>query len=147
MSMSTALPQLTEEKRAKYTRFIRKFRRNNKALLGFAFVLLLLGAAAFIAHSFVGILALGVFGYYATRPICGRFRRIVDSERWAATLTVLVVLLPTLLLVLLAIVRLVRGIQALAERTDAPLLAGQLGQLELLPSTQRARWRDAGSAV
>lgn len=45
--MSTALPQLTEENRAKYTRFARKFRRNGKAILGFTFVLLLLFVAAF----------------------------------------------------------------------------------------------------
>lgn len=47
MSMSTALPRITEEKRARYSRFVQKFRSNNKAIIGFTLVLLLLFVALF----------------------------------------------------------------------------------------------------
>jgi len=58
------------------------------------FVLALTAVAGFIAYSFVGMIVLGVFGYYATRPIDRRMESVVDSEGLAASLTVLVVLVP-----------------------------------------------------
>ena len=42
------------------------------------FILLLAGAAAFIAYSLIGMVVLGVFGYYATRPI---YRRLDTNYR------------------------------------------------------------------
>ena len=79
------------------------------------YVSVLLGAALFIAHSFVAILVLGLFGYYATRPIRSRFQRVVDSKRVAAGLTALTVLLPLLMLTLYAGLRTVQQIQARFE--------------------------------
>ena len=63
------------------------------------YVLALAIAAAYVGHAFVGILVLGVFGYYATRPICVRVSEVVDSDRLAATATVLVILVLLLIIV------------------------------------------------
>ena len=64
-----------------------------------AFVLILAVAAAFLAYSFVEILVLGVFGYYATRPIYRRLARRIDTDGIVAGITVLLVVVPILLLV------------------------------------------------
>ena len=64
-----------------------------------AFVLVLALAAAFLAYSFVEILVLGIFGYYATRPIYRRLAHHVDRDGLVAGITVLVVVVPILLLV------------------------------------------------
>lgn len=64
-----------------------------------AFVLALAVIAGFVAYSFVGMAVLGVFGYYATRPICRRLADRIDSDGIAAGITVLLVVVPILLLV------------------------------------------------
>lgn len=63
------------------------------------FIVLLAIVAAFLAYSFVGMIVLGVFGYYATRPVNRRLRTTVDSNSIAASITVLVVVVPILLLI------------------------------------------------
>jgi len=63
-----------------------------------AFVLLLGVAIAYVVGSFIGLTVLGLFGYYATRPICVRLRSVTGSRQLAATLTALSVLVPILLL-------------------------------------------------
>lgn len=62
------------------------------------FILILAAAAAFIAYSFVGLVVLGVFGYYTTRPIYQRLNDAIDSDGIAAWVTVLLVLLPIVIL-------------------------------------------------
>ena len=64
-----------------------------------SFIFLLALVAAFLMYSFVGMIVLGVFGYYATRPVNRRLRRTVDSDNIAASITVLVVVVPILLLI------------------------------------------------
>jgi len=54
--------------------------------------------AGYIAYSFVGILSLGIFGYYATRPIYREIRGVIDSDSIVAWVTIVVVLGPILLL-------------------------------------------------
>lgn len=72
----------------------------DRARIGWwAFVLVLAVAAAFLAYSFVEILVLGVFGYYATRPIYRRLSHHADRDGLVAGITVLVVVVPILLLV------------------------------------------------
>lgn len=66
------------------------------------FVFLLAGVAAYLTYSFVGLLVLGVFVYYATRPIYQRIARRIDSDSIAAGLTVLLVLVPIIFLILYA---------------------------------------------
>lgn len=97
-----------------------------------------LGAvAALIAHAFVGVIALGLFGYYATRPICARFKRFVDSRSLAATLTVLVVLLPTLVFATIAAIRLFTQVQQLLGNAPAASVITRIAGLEALPQAQR----------
>ncbi|WP_255196176.1 AI-2E family transporter [Halorarius litoreus] len=103
------------------------------------YVAALSAVALFIAYSFVGVLVLGLFGYYATRPICERISRVVDSDRRAAMLTVLVVLFPTLLVVLYTGAQLVRRIQPLLDGIDDPVLAGQIWRSGILSGPQRAQ--------
>lgn len=79
------------------------------------YVLALAGVALFVGHSLVGLLVLGLFGYYATRPICQRISEFTDSERIAAALTVLTVLVPVFLVVFYAGYRI---LQQLRPRLD-----------------------------
>ncbi|WP_372479034.1 AI-2E family transporter [Halomicrobium sp. HM KBTZ05] len=96
-------------------------------LFWWLYVVVLAGAALFIAHSFVGILVLGLFGYYATRPICHRFEAVTESEQLAAALTVLTVLVPILVLVLYATLRLVQQSRRLLDESVASMIAERLG--------------------
>lgn len=99
------------------------------------YMLVLAGATAYLAYSFVGMLVLGVFGYYATRPICDRLRRVVDSRRLASTLTVLAVLVPTLLLVLYAGTQVVHQVQQQLGGSAASMLAARLFGIDSLPAS------------
>jgi len=103
------------------------------------YVLVLAGAALFLAYSFVGILVLGLFGYYATRPICNRVSRLVDSDRIAAVLTVLVVLLPILLVVLYAGAQVVTSIDQAFGGTALSALATRVAGLDAIPLERRAQ--------
>jgi len=103
------------------------------------YVLVLAGAALFLAYSFVGILVLGLFGYYATRPICNRVSRLVDSDRIAALLTVLVVLLPILLVVLYAGAQVVTSIDQAFGGTALSALATRVAGLDAIPLERRAQ--------
>ncbi|WP_135819649.1 AI-2E family transporter [Halostella litorea] len=99
------------------------------------FVLALGVVAAYIAQAFVGMLVLGAFGYYATRPIYRRVSVAVDSDGIAATLTVLAVLVPVVLLLLYAGFQLFQAVQDLTgSATGGPLLGGYLNAL---PDQQR----------
>ena len=85
---------------------------HDRARIGWwLFILALAAVAAFIAYSFVGMIALGIFGYYATRPINRRVEAVVDSESIAAWITVLAVLLPLVVLLLYAGFRLITQIE------------------------------------
>ena len=66
------------------------------------FMFVLAGAAIFLAYSFIGMLVLGAFGYYATRPIYRRVAAIIDHNGIAAGVTVSLVIVPIVLLVLYA---------------------------------------------
>ena len=103
------------------------------------FVLALAGATLFVAHAFVGILVLGLFGYYATRPICDRLDRHIESDRLTASLTVLVVLLPVLLLFIYAGVEVVHQVQQAFGGTALSALATSIAGIDFLPIEQRAK--------
>jgi predicted PurR-regulated permease PerM len=107
-------------------------------LAWWAFVAVLGLAALYIAHVFVGLLVVGVFGYYATRPICRRLSRVIDSEPLAASATVLLVLVPILLVTLIAGVRIVSQVGAALADSDGLLgLVGENFALDALPEEQR----------
>ncbi|MBX0294454.1 AI-2E family transporter [Halomicroarcula sp. F27] len=96
---------------------------------------------AFVAARFTGILVLGVFGYYATRPISRRMSRLVDSDRLAATFTVLVVLLPIFLLLSVLVVRAAQRARQFLNGSNTVSLLGQLPSLDSLSSVQRQQLR------
>lgn len=87
------------------------------------FVLALAVVAGFIAYSFVGMIVLGVFGYYATRPINRRVEAVVDSEGLAAWITVMIVLAPLVAILFYAGFRLFSQIRE--------VLGGSAGLLSL----------------
>jgi len=90
------------------------------------YVAVLTAAALFIGHAFIGILVLGLFGYYATRPICARFDRVVDSHALAAALTVATVLVPVLVLTIYALVRVYLQVQQQFEGSVLSILISQV---------------------
>ncbi|NHN49735.1 AI-2E family transporter [Halostella sp. JP-L12] len=100
----------------------------DRARLGWwLFVLALAAAAAFIAYSFVGLIALGVFGYYATRPVYQRLKAVIDRDGLAAWLTLLLVLGPILIMLGYAGVRTFQQAQAwFGSPEQVPLLGAQL---------------------
>ncbi|MFQ3295290.1 MAG: putative PurR-regulated permease PerM, partial [Natrialbaceae archaeon] len=63
-----------------------------------------LGAAlaaifAYVLHAFLGTVLLGIFIYYATRPIHRRLRRRIDQPTLAAATALVLLALPVLLLI------------------------------------------------
>ncbi|MFD1600811.1 AI-2E family transporter [Halobellus rarus] len=109
------------------------------------YVAALAAAAAFIAHSFVGILVLGLFGYYATRPICTRFTTVFGSKRVAAGLTAVTVLFPILVLTLYAGVRMFQQIQRQFEESVLSMLASRVVGVDVEENGPGALLRDPPS--
>ena len=93
------------------------------------FVAILAVAVAFIAHAFVGILVLGVFGYYAIRPISDHISEHVGTERRAAMLTIATVLVPVLLLLVYASANLLRLLQERLGQDMVKMLTSRLQAL------------------
>jgi len=99
------------------------------------FVALLAAVAAYLAWRFVGLLVLGVFGYYATRPIGDRVGEVVGRDWLAAGITVLLVLVPVIALSLYAGSQLLLALRGFLTGTVDPVaLLGQyfgLGDVSL----------------
>ncbi|MFC6826110.1 AI-2E family transporter [Halopelagius fulvigenes] len=112
---------------------------DDRARIGWwVFILVLAAAAAFIAYSFVGMFVLGVFGYYATRPIYQRLKSTLGSDSISAALTLLVVLLPIFALVSFAGFQLFQQIQQSLGGVTGPLaLVEQYFGIGPLGSEQR----------
>ena len=86
--------------------------------------LLALGlGVAFIGYSFVGMFVLGLFLYYAARPVCDRIEGVVDRDGVAAGLTLAGFVVPILL---------VLGYVGLAALRDAASFSGTTGVGSLL---------------
>jgi predicted PurR-regulated permease PerM len=101
------------------------------------FIGLLALLAGYIAYSFVGLLALGVFGYYATRPIYDEVDEYVDSDSMVAWATVLIVLVPIFLLALYTTFQAFTQVQQfLATGSDLPGIASNL-PTDVIPGDQR----------
>ena len=99
------------------------------------FVLLLSIVAAYFVYSFVGMIVLSVFGYYATRPVNRRLRRAVNSDAVAASITVLMVVVPIMLLIGYVGFNLFQQLQQMIG--TGGLAAFGLVDLSALPPTQR----------
>lgn len=110
---------------------------DNRVRVGWwAFILALAVAAAFIVYSFIGMVVLGVFGYYATRPICRRLARHIESDGVAAGGTVLLIVAPIVLLVAYIGIRLVQQVQQAFDTGGSAVFGGVL-DLGALPDKQR----------
>lgn len=105
---------------------------DRNAVFWWLYVVVLAGAALFIAYSFVGILVLGLFGYYAIRPICTRFETVIESKPLAAALTVLIVLVPVLVLALYAGLRVFQQIRPLLGESVVSMLTSRFAGLNAL---------------
>ncbi|WP_435152168.1 AI-2E family transporter [Haladaptatus sp. DFWS20] len=109
---------------------------DNRSRIGWWLFVLALGvAAAFIAYSFVGMLVLGIFGYYATRPIYRRLSSLTDSDGVVAGLTLVIVLLPVVLLAFYAGIHVVQQAQQLLGSTSGVPIPGNV--LDALSNEQR----------
>jgi len=109
------------------------------------YVSVLVGAALFIAYSFVGILVLGVSGYYATRPISTRFETATESKPMAAGLTALTVLVPVLLLALYAGIRILQQIQRQFDESVFSMFLSRFLGLDVEETDPAALLRDPPS--
>ncbi|MDZ5810908.1 hypothetical protein U4E84_06070 [Halorubrum sp. AD140] len=113
----------------------------SRSRLGWWVFVLLLGlAVAYVVGSFIGLVVLGLFGYYATRPICDRLRSVTGSRHLAATLTALSVLVPILILFVLVGLRLFQVVQREFEGGEfVDTLVGRITGVDALPMEQRER--------
>jgi predicted PurR-regulated permease PerM len=92
--------------------------------------------AAYLIYSFVGMAVLGVFGYYATRPIYRRVARVIDADGIAAGATVLLIVVPLLALVFYTGFHIVQQLQQ-ALGSSVPALLATYIDLGSLPAEQR----------
>ncbi|WP_262175399.1 AI-2E family transporter [Haloarcula laminariae] len=87
-----------------------------------------------IGHRFVGLLALGLFGYYATRPISDRVGELVESDGLAAALTVLTVLVPVFLVATYAGLQLLQQVRRRFDRGVVAMLTNRFGNVDAVPA-------------
>ncbi|MDS0280957.1 AI-2E family transporter [Haloarcula onubensis] len=104
-----------------------------------AYVAALAVAVAVIGATFLDLLALGLFGYYATRPVYDRLDGVVDSDHLAATLTVLTVLVPVFLVAIYAGLQIARQVR---RRFDQGVVAALNSRLTHLDAVPRWLWTD-----
>lgn len=101
------------------------------------FIFVLAIVATYIAYSFVGMIVLGVFGYYATRPIYRRLKKRIDSDGFAAGLTITLVLLPIIVLMFYAGFQAFQQAQQVLGGSTGFALTWEYFNLEALSNTQR----------
>ena len=97
------------------------------------FILGLTATGAFIAYSFIGLLVVGVFGYYATRPIYRQVEEVIDSDGIAAGVTVALIVVPILLISVYAGFQIVHQIQQVLGGGAIEAVRSYFG-LQSLPS-------------
>ncbi|WP_336023292.1 AI-2E family transporter [Halobellus salinisoli] len=118
---------------------------NRSSTFWWLYVSVLVGAALFIAHTFIGILVLGVSGYYATRPISNRFETVTGSKWRAAGLTALTVLIPVLVLALYAGIRILLQVKQQFDESVFSLLVSRVLGLDVEESSPAALLRNPPS--
>jgi len=88
------------------------------------YLLVLAVGVVYVGYSFVGMFVLGVFLYYASRPVCDRVSDRIGNDGVAAGLTLAGIVVPILLIV---------GYVLLAGLRDAATLSGVPGSGLLAP--------------
>jgi predicted PurR-regulated permease PerM len=99
------------------------------------YVVALAVLVAVIVHQFLDLLTLGVFGYYATRPISDRLDPMVGSDRIAASLTVLTVLVPVFFVAIYAGLRILQQLRRRVDESVVTVLTERFGNLEAVPDS------------
>lgn len=93
----------------------------NRGRLAWWIIILVLGAIlAYILHSFIGTFLLGLFVYYATRPIYNRLQQRALPRSVAAAVSLVVVALPALLLLAYTVSIGLRELSAVASTGLGP---------------------------
>ncbi|GAB3699136.1 AI-2E family transporter [Halorubrum pallidum] len=103
-----------------------------------AFILFLGAVVAYVVGSFMGLVVLGLFGYYATRPICVHLRSVTGSRQLAATLTALSVIVPILLLFAVVGLRLFQAVRSqFGDGNVVGTLIARITGIDALSAEQR----------
>ncbi|WP_115864957.1 AI-2E family transporter [Halorussus litoreus] len=100
------------------------------------YVLALGAGVAFVGYSFVGMFVLGVFFYYAARPVCNRVSEYVDTDGIAAGLTLAGFVIPILLIVVYVVLAGLRDVSSLSGIPGTGLLSSLLN-IESLSAPQQ----------
>jgi predicted PurR-regulated permease PerM len=111
-----------------------------------AYVVALALVAAFVVYSFVGTFVLGIFAYYAARPLYDRISRLIDSDGVAAAATVLGFVLPIVLLLTYAGVHVVTSLQSAFGGAPGPI-GGLLSQYVGVKSLPQEQWAALSQVV
>ena len=93
----------------------------------------LAGVLAFVLYSYVGTFVLGLFVYYAARPVYRRLRPVVGSSGLAAATAIFAFEIPFLLVSAGAVLRALRGLEASAgagAEVAARVLPVSTGEIE-----------------
>lgn len=106
------------------------FSTTGKERIGWGLLGVLIAAfVAFVVYSFVGALVVGLFLYYAIRPVYRWLDDWIDHPSVNATITMLVVGLPILLVIGYAVFLAVRELNLLLQTMNFGQLRSQLGPL------------------
>ncbi|MDS0298054.1 AI-2E family transporter [Halogeometricum sp. S1BR25-6] len=111
-----------------------------------AYVLALGVVLGFVVYSFIGTFVLGIFAYYAARPLYGRISRVIDSDGIAAAATVLGFVLPVVLLLLYAGVHVATSLQASLGSLPGPIRM-LIQRFTGIQSLSGAQWQSLSQLV
>ncbi|WP_049917141.1 AI-2E family transporter [Halogeometricum pallidum] len=111
-----------------------------------AYVLALGVVLGFVVYSFVGTFVLGVFAYYAARPLYGRISRVTDSDGVAAGATVLGFVLPVVLLLLYTGVHVATSLQTSLGSLPEPIRM-LIQRFTGIQSLSGAQWQSLSNLV
>ncbi|WP_168215859.1 AI-2E family transporter [Halorussus ruber] len=87
------------------------------------YLLSLAVGVVYVGYSFVGMFVLGVFLYYAARPICDRLGAHIDRDGWTAGLTLVGIVVPILAIVAYVLVAGLRDAASLSGMPGSSLVA------------------------
>ncbi|UPV76429.1 AI-2E family transporter (plasmid) [Halorussus limi] len=110
--------------------------RDRNRIAWWLYLLALAVGVVYVGYSFVGMFVLGVFLYYASRPICDRVSDYVDNDGLAAGLTLAGIVTPILLVVGYVLLAGLRDVASLSGMPGSGLLAPLLNVNQLTANQQ-----------